>query len=379
VGSPDESRVLAPFFDVDANRVRLLRDGVEAYPAMLEAIARAEREILLEMYWIQGDKAGLMFRDALTERARQGVTVCVSFDAIGSIGAPWSMWEPLLAAGGQVVEFAPISPLLRRFNYKALNHRDHRKILVVDEKIGFTGGMNIGDPWLPIEQGGQHWRDDALEVRGPVARELRSLFFETWRREGRTPPPDARPLSRKVSGRVVLLAGQHGPKRGIRKTYLKGIRHAHRRIDIANPYLLPGPILLSAIRSARRRGVEVRMLIPGINDVWLVSMAMSSIIGRLLQSDVRVFAYQGRVLHAKTAVFDETLATVGTYNLDPRSRRYNRECNIAVYDPAVARAVRASFEADLEHATELSLSTWKERTVVHRFLAWLAYPIQQFL
>jgi cardiolipin synthase len=305
--------------------------------------------------------------------------VCVSFDAIGSIGAPWSMWEPLLAAGGQVVEFAPISPLRRRFNYKALNHRDHRKILVVDRKIGFTGGMNIGDPWLPVEQGGQHWRDDAVEVRGPAALELRSLFFETWRREGRMPPPDAHRLSRKVSGRVVVLAGQHGPKRGIRRTYLKGIRHAHQRIDITNPYFLPGPLLLTAIHSARRRGVEVRILVPGINDVWLVSMAMSSIIGRLLRSDVRIFAYQGRVLHAKTAVFDETLVTVGTYNLDPRSRRYNRECNIAVYDPTVARAARASFEADLEHATELSLSTWKDQPALHRFLAWLAYPVRQFL
>jgi cardiolipin synthase len=192
-------------------------------------------------------------------------------------------------------------------------------------------------------------------------------------------PPDARRLARKVSGRVVVLAGQHGPKRGISRTYLKGIRHARSRIDITNPYFLPGPIVLAAIRSARRRGVEVRILVPGINDVWVVSMAMSSVICRLLESDVRVFAYQGRVLHAKTAVFDETMATVGTYNLDPRSRRYNRECNIAVYDAAVARAVRTSFEADLQHATELSLSTWKAQPLLHRFLAWLAYPVHQFL
>jgi cardiolipin synthase len=369
----------AGFFDVDENRIRFLRDGLETYPAMLEAIAGAAQEILLEMYWIQGDKAGIMFRDALAEKARQGVTVCVSFDSIGSIGAPWSMWEPLLAAGGQVVEFAPISPLRRRFRVKALNHRDHRKILVIDRRIGFTGGMNIGDPWLPVEEGGQHWRDDAIEVRGPAALELRSLFFETWRREGRTLPPDVRRLSRKVSGRVVVLAGQHGPKRAIPHTYLKGIRHARHRIEITNPYFLPGPLLLAALRSARRRGVEVRILVPGINDVWVVSMAMSSIICRLLESDVRVFAYQGRVLHAKTAIFDETLVTTGTYNLDPRSRRYNRECNIAVYDAAVARAVRASFEADIQHATELSLSAWKEQPLLHRLLAWLAYPARQFL
>ena len=360
--------------------VRLLRDGREVFPVMLEAIARAEREMLLEMYWFQGDKAGLLFIDALAEKARQGVDVRVSFDSIGSIGAPWSMWEPLRAAGGQVVEFAPISPLRRRFRFKALNHRDHRKILVVDGLVGVTGGMNIGDPWLPVELGGEDWRDDAIEVRGPAARDLRLLFFETWRREGRTPPPPGtRRLSRKVSGRVVVLANQHGPKRGIRSTYLKGIRHARQRIDITNPYFLPGPILLSAIRAARRRGVDVRILIPGISDVWVVSMAMSSVIGRLLESDVRVFAYQGRVLHAKTAVFDETLATIGTYNLDPRSRRYNRECNIAVHDAAFARAVRASFDEDLKNATEVSLASWKARPLFHRILAWLASFVRPIL
>ena len=367
------------FFDVEGNHVRLLRDGRELFPAMLDAIARAKREVLLEMYWIQGDKTGLLFRDALAAKAAEGVSVRVSFDSIGSIGAPWSMWEPVLQAGGEVVEFAPISPLRRRFNVKALNQRDHRKILVVDGHTGFTGGMNIGDEWLPIEQGGQDWRDDGIEVRGPIAAELRSLFFETWRREGRTPPADARRLSRKVSGRVMVLADHHGPRRKIRNTYLKGIRHAKGRIEITNPYFLPGPIVVAALHAARRRGVDVRILIPGISDVWVVSMAMSSIIGRLLESQVRVFAYQGRVLHAKTAVFDETLVTVGTYNLDPRSRRYNRECNIAVYDAPVARAARDSFEEDLKSSTELSLAAWKAQPLGHRLLAWLAYPARQFL
>jgi cardiolipin synthase len=376
VGAPPPS---GSFWDVDGNHLRLLRDGREVFPAMLDAIARAKREVLLEMYWFQGDKAGLLFRDALAAKAAEGVEVRVSFDAIGSIGAPWSMWEPVLAAGGQVVEFAPISPLRRRFNVKALNHRDHRKILVVDGHTGFTGGMNIGDEWLPVEAGGQDWRDDAIEVRGPVAAEMRSLFFETWRREGRTPPADARRLPRRVSGRVVLLADHHGPKRRIRNTYLKGIRNAKQIIAITNPYFLPGPILVAALHAARRRGVDVRVLIPGINDVWVVSMAMSSIIGRLLENQIRVFAYQGRVLHAKTAVFDETMVTLGTYNLDPRSRRYNRECNIAVYDTAIARQARASFENDLKSATELSLATWKEQPLLHRFLAWLAYPARQFL
>jgi cardiolipin synthase len=366
------------FFDVDANRVRMLRDGREAYPAMLEAIARAEREVVLEMYWIQGDRAGAMFRDALAERARHGVDVRVTYDAIGSIGAPQSMWDPLLQAGGEVFEFGPLSLLRQRF-LRRLNSRDHRKILVVDGETAFTGGLNIGDPWLPAEQGGGNWRDDAIEVRGPAARDLRALFYETWRRIGRAVPLDAGRLSRRASGRVVVLTNQRRHKRRIAQTYLRAIRHARRRIDITNPYFLPGPFFLAALTRAKARGVEVRILIPGQNDVWVVSMAMSSLIGRLLESGARVFAYQGRVLHAKTVVFDETMAMVGTYNLDPRSRRYNRECNVAVYDREVALAARASFEQDLSESVELSLSSWKQRPLLHRFFAWFAYPLRQFL
>lgn len=371
--------MLGSFFEVESNRVRLLRDGREAYPAMLEAIAGARREVLFEMYWIQGDRAGLMFRDALVAKAKEGVDVRVSYDAVGSISAPSSMWQPLVAAGGDVCEFGSVSPLLARFRFDQINFRDHRKILVVDSETAFTGGMNVGDPWLPREQGGDDWRDDGIEVRGPVAEDLRSLFFENWLRMGRAVPRDAGRLPRRPSGRVVVLANQHGRARGIRTAYLRAIRRAKRRIDITNPYFLPGPFFLSALYGAQRRGVEVRILIPGQSDVWVVSMAMSSLIGRLLESNARVFAYQGRILHAKTAVVDETFATVGTYNLDARSRRYNRECNIAVHDRDVARAIRASFEKDLETSAELSLATWKQRSLAHRFFAWFAYPLRQFL
>lgn len=374
-----QARGAGAFFDVDSNRIRLLRDGREAYPAMLEAIARASREVLLEMYWIQSDRAGLMFRDALVAKAKQGIDVKVSYDAVGSIGALSSMWDPLVTAGGEVYEFAPVSPLRERFRLKGINFRDHRKILVIDAETAFTGGMNIGDRWLTREQGGEDWRDDAVEVRGPAARDLRSLFFETWRRSGRAIPRDVDKLLRRPAGRAAVLSNQHGRQRGIRQAYLRGIRGAKRRIDIANPYFLPGPIFLSALYRASNRGAEVRILIPGQNDVWVVSMAMSSLIGRLLEANARVFAYQGRILHAKTAVFDETFATTGTYNLDARSRRYNRECNVAVYDRDFARAVRGSFERDLQDSTELSLSAWKQRALPHRFLAWFAYALRQFL
>jgi cardiolipin synthase A/B len=366
-------------FEVDSNRLRLLYDGREAYPAMLAAIKGARREVLLEMYWFQGDKTGHMFMDALTAKAKEGATVCVTYDAVGSMGAPTSMWQPLIDAGGEVIEFGPVSPLRKRFRFNRINYRDHRKILVVDGETAFTGGMNIGDHWLPRQEGGDDWRDDGIQITGPVVRDMRALFFETWRRTGHVIPLDAGRFARHASGNVVVLTNGHGRRRGIRHAYLKAIRHATRRIDITNPYFLPGPFFLAALKRAQSRGVEVRILVPGLNDVWVVSMAMSSVIGRLLESNARVFAYQGRVLHAKTAVFDETLTTVGTYNLDARSRRYNRECNIAIFDAAVARAARARFEQDLSDSTELSVSSWKQRSLAHRFFAWFAYPLRQFL
>jgi cardiolipin synthase len=364
---------------VGPDDVRLLRDGSEAYPAMLRAIAAAEREVLLEMYWFQGDRTGIAFRDALAERARAGVAVRVTYDAVGSLGVPATMWDPLRRAGGEIFEFGPVHPLRQRVRWDRIEFRDHRKILVVDGKVGFTGGMNIGDPWSALALGGQNWRDDAIEIRGPAVEEMRSIFFSTWRHSGRTLPIDVVPLARRPKSRVVVLADRHGRRRGIRHAYLSAIRRASERIDIANPYFLPGPIFLSALRSARRRGAEVRILVPGKSDVWLVSMAMGSVISNLLVHGVRVFAYQDRVFHAKTAVFDETMATIGTYNLDARSRRYNRECNVAVYDKAFAAHVRASFEQDLRSAKELSLATWKERSLSHRFFAWFAYPLRQFL
>ena len=211
---------------------------------MLAAIAEAKREVLLEMYWIQGDKAGLMFRDALAAKAKQGAAVRVTYDAVGSIGAPASMWQPLIEAGGEVIEFAPVSPLRKRVSAQiASTFATTERFSVVDGETAFTGGMNIGDPWLPPEEGGGNWRDDAIQVTGPVAADLRALFFETWRRTGHDIPHDAGRFGRKVSGRVVAMTNSHGRQRGIRHAYLTG----HPPRDAANrhhqPLFLAGPHL----------------------------------------------------------------------------------------------------------------------------------------
>lgn len=370
-----------PLFAVGPNHVRHLRDGREAFPAALGAIRGAKREVLVEIYWISEDRTGLGFRDALVERARAGVAVRVVFDSIGSLGASWAMWEPLVAAGGEVHEFAPVWPFLRRFRTSRLAFRDHRKIIVVDGTVGFAGGINLGDEWSPADQDGQDWRDDAIEVRGPAVRELRALFYETWRRCRRTVPPDAGPMSREPVHGVVILANRvaHGRKRRINHAYLVGIHRAARQIDIANAYFLPGRGLLAALRNACRRGVEVRILIPEHGDFLVASLAIQWLVGRLLKFGCRVFVFGDRMLHSKTAVFDDTVAMIGSANLDARSWKYNLECNVAVFDAAFAAEVRSSFERDLGDAVEVSLAGWTRLSPLRRLLGRLSYMLRRFL
>jgi cardiolipin synthase A/B len=370
-----------PLFAVGPDRVRLLRDGREAFPAMLDAIRSAKEEILLEIYWFASDRTGLAFRDALLERAWAGVKVRLLFDAIGSLGTPRANWEPLIEAGAEVYEFAPVSLLWRRFGARRIALRDHRKILVVDGEKGFAAGINLGDEWSPKEAGGEDWRDDAVEIRGPAVAQLRTLFFETWRRCGRSSPTDVQPMPPARAAGVIVLANRiaRGRRRRINRVTLSAIHRAERKIDIANAYFLPRRGLLAALRNACRRGAEVRILIGEHSDVLVASLAMRWLVGKLLGYGCRVFVLGGRVLHAKTAVFDETMAMVGSANLDTRSWKYNLECNVAVYDAHFARVVRASFERDLANATMLSLADWQKQGPVHRLLGRLSYAMRHLM
>lgn len=368
----------APWFPVGGDSVRLLRDGVQAFPAMLQAIASARREILLEMYWVGNDTVGATFREALVQRARAGVRVCVIYDALGSIGITPAWWRPLFSAGGRAVEFHSISPLDPRFQLERLEMRDHRKLLVVDGMDGFTGGINLAMPWLPNGGAAAAWRDDMVQVRGDAAQELRTLFFRTWRRLTRERPPgDVRTLHRRRDRAVWVLASQWRFRRSIHREYLVRINRARERIDIANSYFVPDRNVRVALYRAVLRGVAIRVLVPSNSDVPVVQLAVEALFESLLRRGIAIWTLPGPMLHAKTAIIDDRFTTIGSYNLDQRSWRKNLEVNLAVEDAGFAQHVRRWFERDLDVSTPVSLQSWRGRSFTRRGLEWASYALRK--
>jgi cardiolipin synthase len=373
---------------VGANRVRFLRDGAEGYPAILAAIGAARSEVVFEMYWFGSDVVGRLFVDALLERARAGVTVRVIFDAVGSAPIDMDMFDELRAAGGDVRIFNPLFRFWKRMIPRWVR-RDHRKIVVCDGEIGFTGGLNIGRPWAPRDQGGEGWRDDVVEVTGPAARELRSVFYETWRRllkrrerqDPRLMPSDAKILVSPPPEDVWVIANRRKPsRRAIRATYLRWIHQAKRAIDVVNAYFVPDLATRRALLGAVRRGVRVRIVVPQDGDVPLVQWALEATMERLIKRGVEAYAYRDAVLHSKTAVVDDDLVTIGSYNLDTRSFRYNLEVNVALRSVEFAGIVRRAIDHDVaKHCVPWTWETLRGRGFFRRWFGEIARLFARFL
>jgi cardiolipin synthase len=375
---------------VEGSSVRYLRDGAQAYPAMLEAIRGARQQVLFEMYWFGADRSGQIFAAAMAERARAGVEVALMYDSVGSLETSDSFFDELRAAGGRVHEFNPVAPWRRRFRLDRLQVRDHRKILVVDGIVGFTGGINIGDPWAPETEGGGAWRDDAICLEGPVVETMRILFERTWIGQGQPAlrrPSTALELTgapariRVLGESVSPMRLRRGPRlrRHIRRAYLSRSDHSTRRVWLSNSYFVPDPVVLRALRRAAKRGVDVRIIVPGISDVPATKWAGRATYSRLLRSGVRIFEWGGNVLHSKTAVIDGHWTTIGSYNLDYRSLRYNLEVNVAVDDEGFARQVEESLAADQSASLEIDRATWAARPLGHRLLERLCYYFRTIL
>ena len=383
--------------DAPGERIVLLRDGSEAIPAMMKAIRGARREVVLEMYWLDSSAVGKAVVEALEQRAREGVAVYVLYDAIGSLGADRTLYDGLLAAGARVLEYNPIAPWRRRFRMSWVSRRDHRKMLVVDERVAFVGGLNLGLPWLCVEDGGGGWRDDVAMVVGPAAARVRSLFFETWARQGGECPKNLRVFTSRERAEaareelgvsnmsrahpVVAVLGHDalGARWAIRRAYLTRIRNAERRVLIANSYFIPDMRVKRALKFAARRGVEVRVIVPGKSDVPAVKYATEWLYTDLMTAGIRMHEWTHGILHAKTLLVDDW-ATTGSYNLDYRSFRYNLEANLASTDPAFVASVEASMRKDLAESTrEVELAQWKKRPLLDKLRSWIFYLIRKVL
>jgi cardiolipin synthase len=368
---------------VSGNDVELLHDGEACFAAMLEAIDGAHSEVLLDMYWFASDRSGRRFADALSRKAREGAVVRIIYDSVGSWEADDGMFDAMRRAGCRVHEYHPVAPWRRRFNIGVVNHRDHRKMLVVDGDVCLTGGINLGDPWAPESEGGGGWRDDMLRIEGPAAAHMRGAFADTWYAlEGEQlghvegPPPE-----RQEDGATVrILASRHRrEQRAIRREYLVRIRRARHRIFIANAYFVPDSFVRRGLGRAAERGVDVRILVPGRSDVPAVHYAGRRTYEWLLASGVQLYAWRGSMLHAKSSVVDGRWCTVGSYNLDWRSWRFNLEVAAIVEDEELGRRMEERFALDLEHASSITLHSWRERALSDRVLERFFYLFRKLL
>lgn len=361
--------------------VTVLRDGGETYPAMLEALAGAQESISFETYILAADVTGDRFKDVLVERARAGVAVRIIYDAVGSFGLPGSFVSELRAAGAEIIDYNPIAPWRRRMR---LSHRDHRKVIVVDNQIAFTGGLNIANDYASVEQGGVGWHDMHCRVRGPIVLDLARMFRRTWLRCGGQKyaaiPPSS--TAKGVGGTAIVRLLDNTLRRQratVRRAFLYVIKAARTSIAIENAYFLPDRGVRRALARAAARGVEVRVVIPGHNDVKLMGWASIYVARALAKRGVKMLRWRGPMMHAKTAVIDGKWATIGSYNFDSQSRFQNLEVTVEILDPAVCTVLQRHFDSDALVSDPLDEAAWKQMGWWRRALAWFGYQFRRWL
>jgi len=364
------------------NFVQPLRSGQEAFPAMLDAIRGAQRRVHLEMYIFKDDVIGREFQQAFIERARFGVEVRVLLDGVGSFGLPTRFRDELRAAGVELRIFHPVAPWRLKWT---LNKRDHQKILLVDDEIAFCGGLNIGDEYRPLSQGGGGWHDVHARIEGPAVFDLASLFRQTWLRAGgQTFPepvlPPARPDIASHTAKVEVISNvQLRTRSRMRIAYLHAIRRAERTIDIMNAYFIPDLGLRRAFAEAVQRGVEVRVIVPSNSDVAAVYYASRHLYARLLKRGVRIFEWPERMMHAKAGVIDGVWGTIGSYNLDRRSFLHNLEVAVVTIDRNLGERMADRFRRDLTFCREVTLTEWRNRSRLQKSLEWFFYQLRYWL
>ena len=347
---------------VEGNKVDTLVNGDQIFPAMLTAIRSATTTITFETYIYWSGSIGREFVDALVERARDGVKVHVLLDWVGSIKMQESLLQEMKRGGVEV----------RRFHkphwskWSKLNNRTHRKLLIIDGRIGFTGGVGIADPWRGQARNPGEWRDTHFRVEGPVVAQMQAVFLDNWMRatgkvlHGQAYFPALRPVGSLPA--QMFSSSPSGGSESMQLMYLLSITAARKTIDLANAYFVPDALTMRTLIDAAQRGVRVRVLTPGDHiDAEIVRKASRGSWGPMLEAGIQIAEYQPTMFHVKGLVVDGMFSSVGSTNFDNRSFRLNDEANLNVYDRGFAATQVLAFDADKGRSTRITLETWERR------------------
>jgi cardiolipin synthase len=369
---------------VRGNEGRLLVDGPATHRAMFEAIGRARDHVNLQTYILEAEGPGERLAELLIRKRGQGVRVNVLYDSVGSMRTPKEFFERLRAAGIAVCEFNPVNPLKSPPKGWQINNRDHRKILVVDGRVAFTGGINISGVYSAGSFGSgrrapsreEGWRDTHVATRGPIVADFQRVFLDAWQRQRCDGPGRAAyfpPAAERGDWTMQLVTGD--PEAGESQTYVAlhaAMAQAERRIWLTYGYFAPDEATITALTDAAGRGVDVRLVLPGFSDFWAPFYAGRSHYTGLLDAGVRIYERRDALLHAKTAVIDGVWSSVGSTNLDWRSFVHNYEADVIVLGPAFARDLERLFARDVEASHEITPAAWAERGLAERAREWLA-------
>lgn len=367
---------------IAGNNVTLLFDGPKIIAAMAAAVAAAKDTINLETYLFDQDPLGLKFADLLIAKQKEGVQVSIIYDCVGTLGTPQAFFDRMGEAGIRLLPYNPVSPF-RRLGRWRINNRDHRKILVVDGKVAFTGGVNLTAAYARSSlfrsraknRASVGWRETHIQIEGPAVTALQWMFMDTWagQKEGNLPGKDYFPPLPPTGDKVLRVLGSSpGGGYEIYKAYFLAIQGARRSIHITAAYFAPDAQIMKALLDAARRGVDVKIVLPSVSDGGPVIHAGRSFYTRMLEAGVRVYELRTSVLHAKTAVIDGSWSTVGSTNLDMRSFLHNMEVNVVVLGDGFGRELEGAFRDDLQGSNEVVLKQWKQRPLGQRFKEGLA-------
>lgn len=362
------------------NHVTDYENGDEIFPAMLGAIASAQKTITFETYIYWSGDIGKKFELALSERARAGVKVHLLVDWVGSIKMDEEMLQAMQDAGVEVERYRP----LHWYNLGRMNNRTHRKLLVIDGKVGFTGGVGIADQWTGHAQDPDHWREAHFRIEGPAVAQMQSAFNDNWIKTtgALLNGPDYFPPLERVGDMDahLFIASPAGGSESMHLMYLSAIAAAEHTIDLTASYFVPDELITTALVAARKRGVRVRVLLPGKHiDSETVRLSSKASWGELLEAGIEIHEYQPTMLHVKLLIVDGELVSLGSTNFDIRSFRLNDEASLNVYDRGFAARMTEVFEADMEHAVQYSHDMWERRPLREKLAEKFVRPIRSQL